>query len=76
MRDTMRLWQRNGWYYIEFYRGKHKALRTQDPREARELYNALKKKYLRGKLHNLETLRDDIDYSKIGVDAVNNCATG
>jgi site-specific recombinase XerD len=55
MRDTMRLWQRNGWYYIEFYRGKHKALRTQDPREARELYNALKKKYLRGKLHNLET---------------------
>jgi integrase len=55
MRISMRLFQRNGWYHYEFVRGKPRSLKTKNPREARELYNALKKKFLRGKLHNLES---------------------
>ena len=57
MRISMRIFQRNGWFYYEFERGKPRSLRTRDHREARGLYNALKKKYLQGKLHNLETGR-------------------
>ena len=57
MHISMRMFQRNGIYYYEFERGKRRSLRTRDVREARELYNALKKKYLAGKLHNLESGR-------------------
>jgi integrase len=53
MRISMRIFKRNGWYHYEFVRGKPRSLKTKDPAEARRLYNALKKKYLAGKLHEI-----------------------
>jgi len=54
MRISMRLFKRNGWFHYEFVRGKARSLKTKDPIEARRLYGALKKKFLQGKLHELE----------------------
>jgi site-specific recombinase XerD len=57
MKQTMRLFQRGGWYHIEFYRDKRKALKTKDPKEAERLYRDIEKEYLRGRLINLENLK-------------------
>ena len=57
MNISMRLFQRNGWYYAGFYRGKEKALGTKEETIAKELYRGLKAEYLRGKLFHLESYK-------------------
>jgi integrase/recombinase XerD len=50
----MRLFQRNGWFHYEIRRGKSRSLKTKDPVKAKRLYGAIKKKFLAGKLHEIE----------------------
>ena len=57
MNLSMRLFQRNGWFYAGFYRGKEKALGTKDEAQAKEIYRELKSEYLRGKLFSLESFK-------------------
>lgn len=57
MRQTMRLFQRGGWYHIEFYRGKSKSLKTKDPKEAEKLFKDIEREALRGRLIKLENLK-------------------
>ncbi|MGO9139165.1 MAG: tyrosine-type recombinase/integrase [Syntrophales bacterium] len=57
MKQTMRLFQRKGWYHVEFYRGKGKALKTRDAKEATALFKEMEKEYLRGRLINLESIK-------------------
>lgn len=51
----MRLFQRNGWWNVGFYRGKVKALGTKDEARAKEIFKELQAEYLRGKLRTLES---------------------
>lgn len=53
MKIHMRLFQRKGWYHVEFERNQRRALKTKDKAEARELFLELKRQYLAGKLHDL-----------------------
>lgn len=57
MKHTMRLFQRNGWYHAEFYRGKSKALKTRDAKEASAIFKEMQREYLRGRLVNLASLK-------------------
>ena len=57
MKISMRLFKRNGWYCVEFHRGKVKALGTTDEAYAKEIYKEMKAEYLRGKLFNLDTFK-------------------
>jgi integrase len=50
----MKLFQRNGWYYVKFSRTKKKALGTKDPNEAQQLLNIIQQEYLKDKLKNLD----------------------
>ncbi len=51
---TMRLWRRNGVFYITFKRGDHRSLKTKDPVLAQKLYNEIEKEYLAGRLRRIE----------------------
>lgn len=53
----MRLFRRNGWYYVSFHRGKEKALGTKEEALAKEIYRELKAEYLKGKLFHLESFK-------------------
>lgn len=57
MKHTMRLFQRKRWYHVEFYRGKSKALKTRDEKEANALFKEMEREYIRGRLINLESLK-------------------
>jgi site-specific recombinase XerD len=52
----MRLYRRKdtGYFYVEFYRGKHRSLRTKDEKKARAVYRELEKEWLRGRLIQLD----------------------
>lgn len=53
--DNMRLFQReNGYWYVEFARGKKKSLGTKDKKLAERLFKELQKEALKGKLILLE----------------------
>ncbi|MEN6375560.1 MAG: site-specific integrase [Smithella sp.] len=54
MKLSMRLFWRNGWAYVEYYRGKKQALGTQDKVVAKELFRGLQKEYLKGKIFQLD----------------------
>jgi hypothetical protein len=55
MKIIMRLYQReNDVFYLETARHKRKSLKTKDPKEARRLYNVIKKRMLEGKLVQLD----------------------
>jgi len=55
MRDFMRLFLRkNGWWYYQITRNRPKSLKTKDKSEAAQLYRAIKKRYLAGKIKELD----------------------
>jgi integrase len=57
MKLSMRLFQRGGWFHVEFYRGKTKSLKTKDHKKAEALFREIEKEFLRGRLFNLENVR-------------------
>lgn len=61
MNEPMRLFVRQGWYYINFGRGKSKALRTRNKAEAEAIFRETKKEWLRGRLFHFE------DYKKVTI---------
>ena len=54
MNIRMRLYTRNGWYYVEFFRGKTKSLKTQDADVAQDLFKEIKREHLRGRIIQLD----------------------
>ena len=55
MNLSMRMFKKeNGYYYYEIERGKKRSLRTKDKREAKRLYNIIKKEALKGRLVQLD----------------------
>lgn len=54
MKENMRLFKRNGWFHVSFYRGKDKALGTKEEALAKEIFRELKAEYLKGKLFHLD----------------------
>lgn len=54
MRISMKLFKRNGWYYIRFSRTKKRALRTKDKRVAQRLFKAVEREILKGRLIQLD----------------------
>lgn len=52
----MRLYRRKdtGYWYVEFYRGKHRSLRTKDRKKAQGIYRQLEREWLRGRLIQLD----------------------
>lgn len=54
MIETMKLFKRNGIYYIRFYRAKEKSLRTRDEGLAKAIFKEVKREWLRGKLLQLD----------------------
>ena len=54
MMVRMNLFLRNGIYYLRFYRGKEKSLRTRDEATAKALFREIKREWLRGKLLQLD----------------------
>ena len=54
MRLPMKLYTRNGWYYIRFSRTKKRALRTKDPRLAQRLFRSVEREILKGRLIQLD----------------------
>ncbi len=67
MKLSMRLYQRGRWFYVEFYRGKSKSLKTKDQKKANELFREIEKEYLRGRLIDLEGFKKISlsDFSKL-----------
>ena len=62
----MRLFLRDGVYYVEFGRGKKRSLKTGDEKLAKKIYKELEKEWLAGRLlvldkENRTTLHDFID---------------
>lgn len=53
----MRLYQRGGWWYAEFSRGKAKTLKTRDEATAAAIFKEMEKEYLRGRLIKLDGSR-------------------
>jgi integrase/recombinase XerD len=51
----MRLFNRNGIYYVEFARGDKRSLKTSDEKEARIAYKKLRREWLQGRLILLES---------------------
>ena len=54
MQETMKLIQRNGWYYVKFTRTKKKALRTRNAIEAQQLFNIIQQEYFKEKIAELD----------------------
>jgi site-specific recombinase XerD len=55
MKLSMRMFKKeNGYYYYEIERNKKRSLRTKDKREAKRLYNIIKKEVLKGRLVQLD----------------------
>lgn len=54
MIHSMKLFVRNGIYYVRFYRGKEKSLRTRDEATAKDLFREIKREWLRGRLLQLD----------------------
>jgi site-specific recombinase XerD len=75
MKINMRLFWRKGWAYVEYYRGKKQALRTQDKDIAKELYRGLKEDYLKGKLFQFDKYKT-ITLGDFRKDYVENYRTG
>lgn len=46
----MRLFQRNGWFHVEYARNRSKALRTKDPQKAKAIFEEMEAEHLRGRL--------------------------
>lgn len=46
----MRLFQRNGWFHVEYARNRSKALRTKDPKKANAIFKEMEAEHLRGRL--------------------------
>jgi integrase len=57
MMTSMRLFQRNGIYYVEFRRGKWQSLRTRDRKKAKAIFKEIEREWLRGRLFKLDTNR-------------------
>lgn len=55
MTISMRLFQRNGIYYVEFRRGKWQSLRTRDGKNAKAIFKEMEREWLRGRLFKLDT---------------------
>ncbi len=54
---SMKLFQRkNGTWYVQFSRGKKKSLKTKDAKTAQDLFDAMEKEYLEGRLHILDSV--------------------
>lgn len=58
MNHPMRMFCRNGVYYVEFARGDKKSLKTKNREKALAVFRDLEKEWLKGRLHRLE------DYKK------------
>ena len=71
----MRLFERNGYFYVEYYRGKKQSLESQDKDIARELYRGLKESYLKGKLLQLDKYKT-VTLGEFRKDYVKNYRTG
>lgn len=54
MRLSMKLFKRNGWYYIRFSRTKKRALRTKDKKVAQQLFKSVEREILKGRLIKLD----------------------
>lgn len=54
MNSSMRLYKRGGRWYVEFFRGKQKSLRTRDEKAAQAIYKEIRREYLRGRLLSIE----------------------
>jgi len=55
MNYPMRLFQeKNEFWYVEFYRGKKRSLKTRDKRKALSTYREIEKEWLKGRLIDLE----------------------
>ncbi|MDO9110210.1 MAG: hypothetical protein Q7U40_06105, partial [Desulfatirhabdiaceae bacterium] len=50
MNSSMRLFCRNGVYYVEIGRGKWRSLKTRDEKTANGIFRDMEKEYLRGRL--------------------------
>ena len=61
--SPMRLYQRNGWYHVEFKRGKSLSLKTKDEESAIKLFKKLEEKSLESRLQLLDET-DRITISK------------
>ncbi|WP_321414845.1 hypothetical protein [uncultured Desulfobacter sp.] len=46
----MRLFQRNGWFHVEYARNRSKALRTKDSKKANAIFRKMEAEHLRGRL--------------------------
>lgn len=75
MKINMRLFQRNGTFYVEYYRGKKQSLETKDKDVAKDLYLGLKKEYLKGKLFQFDRYKT-ITLGEFRKDYVKNYRTG
>lgn len=53
MMDSMRLYLRNGVYYVEIRRGVVRSLKTRDRARADRLFREIRRRYLEGKLADL-----------------------
>jgi len=75
MKINMRLFERNGYFYVEYYRGKKQSLETKDKDIAKELYRGLKESYLKGKLLQLDKFKT-VTLGEFRKDYVKNYRTG
>lgn len=57
MKVGMRLFCRNGKYYVELGRGQKKSLRTRNKAEAESIFKAMQKEWLRGRLLKLDDFK-------------------
>lgn len=57
MTDRMRLFNRDGIFYVQFERGKKKSLKTGDERVATAIFNEMEKEYLKGRLIQLDNFK-------------------
>jgi integrase len=56
----MRLFNRKGFWYVEFSRGKWRSLKTRNEETAKGIFKEMEKEYLRGRLIQLDTSRKNL----------------
>jgi integrase len=52
---NMRLYKRNGIWYVEFRRAKKRSLRTRDKKQAQRIFRELRSEWLKGRLVELDS---------------------
>lgn len=57
MNEPMRLFERRGYFYIHFTRGKKKSLKTKNEKEAQAIFREIQRAWLQGRLLDLDAVR-------------------